>query len=453
VTSRLLLLVLLGAGCSDDASVPRRVVYLATGDGRACAVVAPVAGDADAGLVSDAGSAEVDSGPVDAGALDTGPVDAGALDAGAVDAGAVDAGAVDAGAVDAGAVDAGALDAGAVDAGTTTTDAGPMASANVGNLRCWGGGETRARSVINGLPDVGAVALGVARCALDASGRIWCWGSGEAGELGDGTRGERTQAFAIPGVSGADAIAASRFVEERGFACARFGEELQCWGANDRGQLGDGSAADRARPGEVPGLDQVRDFALGDAFGCAVEGSSVFCWGANEAGQLGESGPDRRRPVEVTALGRRRFAEVATGAAHACALDVAGTVWCWGADSEGQLGRGGTLPSRPTPAEVGGLPLVVEVAAGARHTCARTMTGEVYCWGANDGEQVGQAGVPRETRPRRVALEGALGLSLGDDFSCALVVDGVRCWGANEEGQLGNDTTIGSSRTSVVRGL
>ena len=437
------------------------MLAVAAGDDFACAVVAVSAESVDAGepMDDDAGPpAEDDAGPADAGPLDAGPLDGGVVegDAGpAFDAGPpADAGPAptDAGPAEA---DAGPLDAGASesDAGGPSPDAGPASSAGVGTLRCWGRGSRRAMTLINGLPAVADAALGPASCALDGSGRAWCWGANEAGELGDGTRTSRTQARAITGLSSAVGIQVSSFVEERGFACAQVADALQCWGANDRGQLGDGTAADRPRPGAVPGLDQVRAFALGDAFACALEGQSIFCWGAGDAGQLGRSGGDLRQPEEVTSLGPRRFVSLATGAQHACALDVAGEVWCWGADDEGQLGRGGTLPSRPMPAVVGGLPLIVEVAAGARHTCARSDAGEVYCWGGNGEGQVGQAGVPRETRPRRVSIEGASSLALGADFSCALTGSALRCWGNNAEGQLGDETTISSPRPVTTRGL
>jgi alpha-tubulin suppressor-like RCC1 family protein len=59
-------------------------------------------------------------------------------------------------------------------------------------------------------------------------------------------------------------------------------------------------------------------------------------------------------------------------------------VWCWGAHHRGQLGDG-TLVDRSTPVEVL-IPhseRVVELATGEEHTCARMLSGRVYCWGSN----------------------------------------------------------------------
>jgi alpha-tubulin suppressor-like RCC1 family protein len=87
-------------------------------------------------------------------------------------------------------------------------------------------------------------------------------------------------------------------------------------------------------------------------------------------------------PQEVTTLGTGAV-QIVAGAFHTCARKDDGTVWCWGHNEYGQLGDGTTADS-VVPVEVTALgSAAVEIAAGADHTCARTVDGALWCWGWN----------------------------------------------------------------------
>ena len=87
--------------------------------------------------------------------------------------------------------------------------------------------------------------------------------------------------------------------------------------------------------------------------------------------------------------------ELAAGSGHTCARTSTGEVYCWGKNDSGQLGRGSTSGIKSTPQQVKGvggngfLSGVVELALGFTHTCARTSAGAVYCWGKNSSGQLG----------------------------------------------------------------
>lgn len=83
---------------------------------------------------------------------------------------------------------------------------------------------------------------------------------------------------------------------------------------------------------------------------------------------------------------------------------------------------------------------IAEIAAGGSHTCALTNEGEVWCWGANDQNQLGAQEVATSSVPLLLEGLGAVRqLSAGKDHTCAVTDDlGVRCWGRNGFGQLGN---------------
>jgi hypothetical protein len=144
--------------------------------------------------------------------------------------------------------------------------------------------------------------------------------------------------------------------------------------------------------------------AAGDDHTCALMASGgAKCWGSNDAGQLGDgTATTRLTPVEVSSLASA-VTTLAAGAIHTCAV-TAGGAMCWGDNDYGQLGNGTTI-SRSTPVDVSGLASgVAALAAGGFHTCAETSGGGVKCWGANQFGQVGDGTTTTRLTPVDVFL-------------------------------------------------
>ncbi len=122
----------------------------------------------------------------------------------------------------------------------------------------------------------------------------------------------------------------------------------------------------------------------------------VFCWGDNGVGQ---SVPGAANPLlaPVRVAGMDGAVSISAGQSHTCAALDDGAARCWGANNFGQLGSG-VVSETPPPAPVdvvgptgeGGLTGVVQLSAGLGSTCARTMAGEVFCWGESVRGQLGQ---------------------------------------------------------------
>jgi alpha-tubulin suppressor-like RCC1 family protein len=237
--------------------------------------------------------------------------------------------------------------------------------------------------------------------------------------------------------------------------------EVRCWGSNAVGQLGEGTNAERPGTTSVPGLGAVTRIAAGGRHTCAATGSSVRCWGRSVNGQLGDGvvRPFSATPVAVVAL-PAAVMQLTAGAEHSCALLSDGTISCWGANQFFQLGSAAPGIRSATPVTVPGVTDAIAVTAGQNHTCAILTGGAVKCWGSNQHGQIGGGVIGNGTAPTTVPGLVAQAISAGGEHTCAVTQDtAVKCWGLNTAGQLGDGTTdqsvppvtaIASGATQVI---
>jgi alpha-tubulin suppressor-like RCC1 family protein/tRNA A-37 threonylcarbamoyl transferase component Bud32 len=282
-------------------------------------------------------------------------------------------------------------------------------------------------------------------CVLDAAGAARCWGANDQGQLGDGTLDDRTGPAAVAGE-----LAFAQLNAGSSHTCGvtRDGDAY-CWGNNERGQLGDATTLQRNTPVRVGASGPFKTVRAGFAHSCALtRAGEISCWGSNAYGQLGTgAGLTSPRPADVA--GAMRFGAMAVGWNHTCAITVGGDVYCWGSNNGGQIGDG-TRDDRRVPTRVAASVRFVSIAAGNQHTCAVATTGDVYCWGRNNYGQLATGSGDR-SQPTRVETTGDfVTVAAGAVHSCAKTTAGqVFCWGRNTFGQLGDGTNV--DRPTPVR--
>lgn len=295
----------------------------------------------------------------------------------------------------------------------------------------------------------GVVAVGcgeASACALTGSGRVLCWGL-PGPHLGAGN------VPVAPRAVQAVAAGATALTVGWAHTCALVDGAPRCWGANGEPGMEDGrlgltgvssldvptpapSLADLAPLGAgrvatcgveasgavrchgsaaegiadpagrtIVGATAVTTLSVGAAHGCALAREGLVCWGNNASGQLGDGsgGPECGGFCRVAAepvVGSEGVAlrALSHGASeHTCAITERGEVRCWGSQPCGdagvdpEMGRVDSirmLGPAVRRADDTVLTDVVEVAVGSS-TCARTASGEVWCWGNNNYGQLG----------------------------------------------------------------
>lgn len=388
----------------------------------------------------------------------------------------------------------------------TSATAGALRTCAVldtGGVRCWGASTTDSSSydvlgyksgsvgddetpAEKGDLRLGAAAVQVAlgeghSCALLTDGGVRCWGQNYSGELGLG----RTSEYAIQ-LANTETIRlgepARQICAAGSHTCAVLESGIvRCWG-NDHGygvigvpgagDIGANQAPAEFEPVKLGGA--ATQVACGHMHNCALrDDGRVLCWGSHHDYRIGydtlEDVGKQRSPAEVGPLPLTGVIQVATGSSHSCALLAGGRVRCWGAGTSGQLGRG-DLETNVVAAEAGEVNLgepAVELALGLAHSCARTESGKVRCWGLADVGQLGYGNTNNigDNEPPSVAGPVDLGgeatqISAGNSWgrgshTCALLTSGrLRCWGLGEKGRLGygNTSNIGDDEAPSQAG-
>lgn len=181
--------------------------------------------------------------------------------------------------------------------------------------------------------------------------------------------------------------------------------------------------------------------------------ADISCWGDNSAGQLGAPSSSAcfnfacsKEPIPVVCPAGEvcKFISLAAGGDHTCAVDTRGKAWCWGQDGTEAVGDpwNGLQPDfthRHIP-PTGGAATFTAIDTGPAHSCALTATQDIFCWGANSSGQLGwPTSIVTNTTKATMIANGTKYRSIvtGAMHSCAIQANGLLdCWGDNTNFQL-----------------
>ncbi|RBP99879.1 hypothetical protein CRD59_02275, partial [Bifidobacterium xylocopae] len=281
--------------------------------------------------------------------------------------------------------------------------------------------------------------------ALSTDGYIYTWGQNNKGQLGDGTRTNRTVPKRV------DTPAGVRFssVSTGYLYTAAISSDglVYGWGLN-WGQLGNNSGANTSVPVRFQSPKGVRISQIATGYYQMLalgDDGNIYAAGWNGEGQVGDGTKTTRLiPVKLEPPTGERYVQVAAGYHHSMALTNTGKIYAWGYRASGRLGTDGSNPTVPqlvnTPANM----YFTRIAAGGDFSAAINSDGDVYAWGANDYGQLGN-GTTVSGTPGRVDLpsgEAASAIAAGDEHMLAITTSGhLYAWGDNTQGQLGINST------------
>jgi alpha-tubulin suppressor-like RCC1 family protein len=225
------------------------------------------------------------------------------------------------------------------------------------------------------------------------------------------------------------------------------------WGANDDGELGDGTTDSSTVPVQASGLTNVVAIAAGLMRSIALKSDgTVWTCGYDELSEDGYIAV----PTQVEGLAS--MVGIALADNHAVAVKSDGTVWAWGYNFDGQLGDGTTTDST-SPVQVNGLTNVVAVSANSNYTVALKSDGNLWAWGNPasllTSDLYGGATNINKTLPTQVSGAGNIvGFSAGRANLVAVQSDGaVLDWGTYSSGQVGDGNCGRRSYPVQVRGF
>lgn len=197
------------------------------------------------------------------------------------------------------------------------------------------------------------------------------------------------------------------------------------------------------------GKDTVTQICLGhfDRSAAVTSDGSLYTWGSNAMGSLGTGGTDDKSiPTKVLDHAKAVLYGSESGARISAAITGKGELYTWGQNNHNALGNG-TTDNRYTPGKI--LDNVKSVCLGFYNGAAVTKDGQLYLWGKNNEGQLGNGTSVNQPTPVRIlADETVKEVSLGTDmaygYSAAVTTDGkLYMWGYNGNGELGSGETKG----------
>lgn len=290
--------------------------------------------------------------------------------------------------------------------------------------------------------------------AMNREGQWFAWGVNQFGQLGLGYTsniGIQTP-VGVPGQF--KSIATGR---HHTLALSKDGR-LYSWGRNTNGQLGTGNHNNRSTPDTVGGLGSLPVWiaiSAGDDFSLALNtNGKIYAWGSNINNRLGLNNSDTEKltPFLIPGNNNANFVKIAAGKSSSIALKGNGTVWTWGNNAFGQLGRSTTAGA---PGSVGSY-IYRDIAIGGDFCLALRDNGTLWSWGANSSGQLGDNSTTKRTAPVQVkvgtsSLNNYFSMVAGENFAIAMHANGkLSAWGENTSGQLGIGTLISKKSGTYI---
>ena len=284
-------------------------------------------------------------------------------------------------------------------------------------------------------------------------GIVWAWGLNALGQLGDGTNSFRTFPTQVDDLMNVKDISAGASYS----VALKNDGTVWTWGTNEKGQLATGSETPNSvnRPVKTT-LSDITAISAGTIHAMALKSDgTVWTWGWNADGELGLGTQDfASHPTPAQVPGLTNVVRIFAGAGLSWAVKADGTVFGWGFASAGRFGNGISFNTYTSPVELPALKNTIAMSSGSGVTIAIKQDQSVWSFGINTFGQLGRGIADTNIYPVPGQIENLAGKAAasGNFHSLVLLNDGtIKAFGGNGDGQLGlgNDFNIHNSPVSV----
>lgn len=216
---------------------------------------------------------------------------------------------------------------------------------------------------------------------------------------------------------------------------------LWVWGNNQLGQLGNGTFLNELLPVQLGIANNWIDVAAGHQHSLALNQDGIlYAWGDNTSGQLGLSHRNAVTSPTISGAGDADWMKIEAGGYSSMAIKSNGSLWTWGNNEHGQLGRSAeNVWYSAWPGQVGTETDWNKISFGTVHAMAIKVDGSLWAWGKNSSGELGDGSLVRQDSPVMIGSDTDwVSTALAFNYSMALKSNGsVWTCGRNEYGHLG----------------
>lgn len=306
---------------------------------------------------------------------------------------------------------------------------------------------------------------GFTNTGIATNGKAYAWGENQDGELGDGTRTNRSSPTPLIGGLLFRDLRVAQTPFGGAVLAITVDNKLYGSGENSLGILGNGDLINRSSPTLVVGgltfqkVEMIGNGTQGTALGLTTSGA-MYSWGDASGGILGNNTTtSTSSPVPV--VGGYTFVDFALADSTAFGLQADGTIYAWGSGNAGQIGDNNAT-SRSSPVPVAGTTKFKAIFPSrmSNNVWALSKSGVLYGWGDNFAGTVGDGNNSTGTSspvPVAGGYKFVKVVSSGTGESTTAVVglasDGnIYGWGNNDKGAVGDGTTTTRSSPILIVG-
>jgi len=183
--------------------------------------------------------------------------------------------------------------------------------------------------------------------------------------------------------------------------------------------------------------NNIVDISAGESHVLIINSRGMLlAWGSNQFGQLGD-GSNINSAIPIQVGTDTDWAQACAGNGFSLAVKKDGTLWAWGDNTYGQFGNGDTADSN-APIQVGVANDWLKMDTGFFLTAGLKKDGTLWIANQKNNER-------DDSNFQQIAADNLIELSVGSGHILALKANGT-LWakGGNGNGELGNNTSIGS---------